>query len=82
MKSYQHARISINKCQIVVVNEENLSFYPRKFICSENNKASIITIISRYLDDQRVIKCNRDTDKTVVSEALSLTSPVGEQRRY
>ena len=75
MESYQQARISINKCQIVVVNEENLSFYLRKFICSENNKASIITLISKYSDDQRVIKCNRDDDKTVASEALSLTQP-------
>ena len=79
MESNEHARIAINKCQIAVVNEKNLSFYPKKFICNKNNKASIITLISKYFDNQRVIKCNRDADKTVVSEALSLTSPVGGQ---
>ena len=80
MESNEQARIAINKCQVVAVNEKNVfSFTQEKFICNKN-KASIITLIAKYLDDQKVIKCNRDADKTVISEALNLTFPVGRQR--
>ena len=47
-----------------------------KFLSNKNNKTSIITLISKYLeeDGQVKIQCDGDADPTVVSTTISLSS--------
>ena len=81
-KTNAHARRSSVRCQDIVINESNVFYSSQeKFLSNENNKASFITkfkfLISKYLqeDNQTVIKCDGDADRSVVSAAICLAFP-------
>ena len=75
-KTNAPTRRSPIRCQDDVINESNIFHSTQeKSPSNENNKISIITLISKYLgeDGQVVIQSDGDADTTVVSEAISLS---------
>ena len=78
MKTNAHTRRSPIRCQDVVIHESNIFHSTQeKFLSNKNKTTSIITLISKYLeeDGEVVIQCDGDADPTVVSTAVSLSSP-------
>ena len=70
-----HTRRNPFRCQDVANYKNNIYHFTEENVLSdENNQASIITLISKYLekDGQIVIPCDGDADPKVVSIIVSI----------
>ena len=66
------------RCQDVVNNASNIFCSTQeKFLSNENNKLSIIILISKYLeeDSEVAIQCDGNANPTFTSAVISLSSP-------
>lgn len=70
-KTNTHTRRSPIRCQDIVTNENN-TFHStqEKFLSNENKKTSIVTFISKYLDEgsQVVIQCDGDANQQLFQQ--------------